>query len=234
MQFGFGLIDWIIMKLKTMSKINVHGKYILKWFSYIVDVFFMSFLLLLITVVFSFVIKFMYKPDSFFNVIGVYANFLLIIDFFVFFFLLIMWCVLDRFFDSLIEKTIPFYISKNKKMIIIYLINKSHNKSTKLHLELKKLEKSINNKSDIYNKFSEDDFPYIHKFIRRFKKSFLQSEKTNVNKEYTQENPINTRNIENLNLPIESPKLPTLDVVDNELNDLIYHQMNVVKKEKVE
>jgi hypothetical protein len=45
---------------------------------------------------------------------------------------------------------------------------------------------------------------------------------------------INTRNIENLNLPIESPKLPTLDVVDNELNDLIYHQMNAVKKEKVE
>ena len=62
----------------------------------------------------------------------------------------LIWCVLDRFFDSLIEKTIPFIISKNDKMIIMNLINKSHNKNTKLHLELSKLEKAFNNKSDVY------------------------------------------------------------------------------------
>ena len=44
---------------------------------------------------------------------------------------------------------------------------------------------------------------------------------------------INTRNIENLNLPIENPKLLTLDSVDNELNNLIFHQMNALKQEKV-
>ena len=57
-------------------------------------------------------------------------------------------------------------------MIIMNLINQIHNKNIhiKLRLELIKLEKVFNNKSDIYNKFSEDDFPCIHKFIRRFKK----------------------------------------------------------------
>ena len=158
------------MKLKTISKINIYGKYVINWCSHIVDAFFISCFLLFITVIFSVVIKFMYKTD-FFNVIGDYAKFLLMIDFYICIVLHLIWCVLDRFFDSLIEKTIPFIISKNDKMIIMNLINKSHNKSTKLHFELRKLEKSFNNKSDIYNKLSEDDFPCIHKFIRRFKRN---------------------------------------------------------------
>jgi len=186
---NFGLIDWFIMKLKTISKINVYGKYIINCGSHIVDAFFISCFLLFITVIFSVVIKFIYKSD-FFNVIGDYAKFLLMIDFYICIVLHLIWCVLDRFFDSLIEKTMPFIISKNDNMIIMNLINQIHNKNIhiKLRLELIKLEKVFNNKSDIYNKFSEDDFPCIHKFIRRFKKLLLQSENTNVNKEYTQEN----------------------------------------------
>ena len=219
------------MKLKTISKMNIYGKYIMNWCSHIVDAFFILFFFLLMVSIIITVIKFMYKPD-FFNVIGDYAKFLLIIDFYICIVLHLIWCVLDRFFDSLIEKTIPFIISKNDKMIIMNLINKSHNKNTKLHLELSKLEKAFNNKSDVYKEISEDDFPLIHKFIRRFKRtsqSILKQEERIIH----QGELINTRNIENLNLPIENPKLLTLDSVDNELNNLIFHQMNALKQEKV-
>lgn len=222
------------MKLKTISKMNIYGKYIMNWCSHIVDAFFILFFFLLMVSIIITVIKFMYKPD-FFNVIGDYAKFLLIIDFYICIVLHLIWCVLDRFFDSLIEKTIPFIISKNDKMIIMNLINKSHNKNTKLHLELSKLEKAFNNKSDVYKEISEDDFPLIHKFIRRFKRtpqSILKQEERIIHQGELI-NSCNTRNIENLNLPIENPKLLTLDSVDNELNNLIFHQMNALKQEKV-
>ena len=222
------------MKLKTISKMNIYGKYIMNWCSHIVDAFFILFFFLLMVSIIITVIKFMYKPD-FFNVIGDYAKFLLIIDFYICIVLHLIWCVLDRFFDSLIEKTIPFIISKNDKMIIMNLINKSHNKNTKLHLELSKLEKAFNNKSDVYKEISENDFPLIHKFIRRFKRtpqSILKQEERIIHQGELI-NSCNTRNIENLNLPIENPKLLTLDSVDNELNNLIFHQMNALKQEKV-
>ena len=221
------------MKLKTISKMNIYGKYIMNWCSHIVDAFFILFFFLLMVSIIITVIKFMYKPD-FFNVIGDYAKFLLIIDFYICIVLHLIWCVLDRFFDSLIEKTIPFIISKNDKMIIMNLINKSHNKSTKLHFELRKLEKSFNNKSDIYNKLSEADFPCIHEFIRRFKrnpKSTLKQEKTIVHQGGLI-NSCNTRNLDKLNLS-ENPKLLTLDSVDNELNDLINGQLSMIESEKV-
>ena len=111
------------MKLKTLSKMNVYGKYIMNWYSHIVDAFFILFFFLLMVDIIITVIKFMYKPD-FFNVIGDYAKFLLMIDFYICIVLHLIWCVLERFFDSLIEKRIPFIISKNNKMIIINLINK--------------------------------------------------------------------------------------------------------------
>ena len=45
---------------------------------------------------------------------------------------------------------------------------------------------------------------------------------------------INPRNLEKLQLCLsENPKLLTLDSVDKELNNLIFHQMNVLKQEKV-
>ena len=222
------------MKLKTISKMNIYGKYIMNWCSHIVDAFFILFFFLLMVSIIITVIKFMYKPD-FFNVIGDYAKFLLIIDFYICIVLHLIWCVLDRFFDSLIEKTIPFIISKNDKMIIMNLINKSHNKNTKLHLELSKLEKAFNNKSDVYKDISEDDFPLIHKFIRRFKRtpqSILKQEERIIHQGELI-NSCNTRNIENLNLPIENPKLLTLDSVDNELNDMINKQFSMIKNEKV-
>ena len=220
------------MKLKTLSKMNVYGKYIINWCSHILDAFCILFFFLLMVSIISTVIKFMYKTD-FFNVIDDYTKFLLIIDFYICIVLHLIWCVLDRFFDSLIEKTIPFIISKNDKVIIINLINKSHNKYTKLHFELRKLEKAFNNKSDIYKEISEDDFPCIYKFIRRFKrnpKSILKQEKTIVH----QCGLINTRNLEKLQLRLsDNPKLLTLDSVDNELNDLINKQFSMIKNEKV-
>lgn len=219
-----------MIKLKTLSKMNVYGKYTMNWCSHIVDAFFILFFFLLMVAIISTVIKFMYKSD-FFNVIDDYAKFLLIIDFYICIILHLILCVLDRFFDSLIEKTIPFIISKNDKMIIIKLINKSHNKHTKLHLELVKLEKAFNNKSDVYKEMSKDDFPCIHKFIRRFKrkqKSTLKQEKIIVHQGVA----INTRNIEKLNLS-DNPKLLTLDSVDNELNDLINSRFSMIKNEKV-
>lgn len=221
------------MKLKTLSKMNVYGKYIMNWYAHIVDAFFILFFFLLMVGIIITVIKFMYKPD-FFNVIGDYAKFLLMIDFYICIVLHLIWCVLDRFFDSLIEKRIPFIISKNNKMIIMNLINKSHNKNTKLHLEINKLEKAFNNKSDIYNKFSEDDFPCIHKFIRRFKrnpKSTLKQKKIIVNQDDLI-NSCNTRNLDKLNLS-ENPKLLTLDSVDNELNDLINGRLSMIESEKL-
>ena len=221
------------MKLKTLSKMNVYGKYIMNWCSHIVDAFFISFFFLLMVAIISAVIKFMYNSD-FFNVIGDYAKFLLIIDFYICIVLHLIWCVLDRFFDSLIEKTIPFIISKNDKMIIINLINKLHNKSAKLHFELRKLEKAFNNKSNVYNEFSKDDFPCIHKFIRRFKrnpKSTLKQKKIIVN-QGDLINSCNTRNLDKLNLS-ENPKLLTLDSVDNELNDLINGRLSMKESEKL-
>lgn len=45
---------------------------------------------------------------------------------------------------------------------------------------------------------------------------------------------INPRNLEKLKLRLsDNPKLLTLDSVDNELNNLIFHQMNILKQEKV-
>ena len=70
------------MKLKTISKMNIYGKYIMNWCSHIVDAFFILFFFLLMVSIIITVIKFMYKPD-FFNVIGDYAKFLLIIDFYI-------------------------------------------------------------------------------------------------------------------------------------------------------
>lgn len=221
------------MKLKTLSKMNVYGKYIMNWCSHIVDAFFILFFFLLMVGIITTVIKFMYKSD-FFNVIDDYTKFLLMIDFYICIVLHLILCVLDRFFDSLIEKTIPFIISKNDKMIIMNLINKSHNKSTKLHFELRKLEKAFNNKSDIYNKFSEDDFPCIHKFIRRFKrnpKSILRQEERIIHQGELIDS-CNTRNLDKLNLS-ENPKLLTLDSVDNELNDLINGRLSMIESEKL-
>ena len=94
-----------------------------------------------------------------------------------------------------------------------------------------KLEKAFNNKSDVYKEISENDFPCIHKFIRRFKrnpKSILKQEKIIVHKGGL----INTRNLEKLNLS-DNPKLLTLDLVDDGLNDMINKQFSMIKSEKV-
>lgn len=234
------------MKLKTLLKINIYIKYIMDFISHITNSFLILLVFLFTTIIFSCVIKFISvnHEGSISDIIG-YLSFAFAIDIFVICPCLIgIYFVLYLFFELVVQKMLPFKISDNDKMIISYLINKFHNKNshsytcyasyTKLHLELIKLEKAFNNQSDVYKEISEDDFPSIHKFIRRFKQN-KQSNSSQEKRIVHQGELINTRNIEHLNLSIEqsNPKLLTLDSVDNELNDLIYYQMNSLKKEKV-
>ena len=231
------------MKLKTISKINIYNKYVMEFISNILGLFAILLVFLLGIIIFSCSIKFIYVhyEGSIFDIMR-YLSLVLAFDIFVIgSCLMLIYFVLYLFFESVFQKMLPFNISDNDKMIIVHLINKFHKKNsysytscsyTKLHLELIKLEKAFNNKSDVYKEISEDDFPLIHKFIRRFKRtpqSILKQEERIIH----QGELINTRNIENLNLPIENPKLLTLDSVDNELNNLIFHQMNALKQEKV-
>ena len=237
------------MKLKTISKINIYSKYVMDFISHILDLFAILLALLLVTIIFSGLIKFIYVPyeGSVFDAINYISFRSAFYIFCICSFLMGIYFVLHLFFELVVQKMLPFNISDNDKIIMSHLINKMHNKNshsytcfayascscTKLHLELIKLEKAFNNKSDVYKEISENDFPYIHKFIRRFKrnpKSTLKQEKIIVHKGGL----INTRNLEKLQLRLsDNPKLLTLDSVDNELNDLINKQFSMIKNEKV-
>ena len=229
------------MKLKTISKINIYSKYVMDFISHIVNSFLILLVVLFTTIIFSCVIKFIsvHYEGSISDIIG-YLSFAFAIDiFFICPCLIGIYFVLHLFFELVVQKMLPFNISDNDKMIMSHLINKFHKKNsynyascsyTKLHLELIKLEKSFNNKSDVYKEISEDDFPCIHKFIRRCKRNpklTLKQEKTIVH----QGGLINTRNFDKLNLS-ENPKLLTLDSVDNELNDLINGRLKILHQDK--
>lgn len=229
------------MKLKTISKINIYSKYVMDLISHILDLFAILLVFLLGTIIFSGLIKFIYVPydGSVFGAMN-YVSF--ISAFYIFCigsFLMGTYFILYLFFEAVFQKILPFKISDKGKMIMSHLINKFHKKNsysyasfsyTKLHLELIKLEKAFNNKSDVYKEISEDDFPYIHKFIRRCKRNpklTLKQEKTIVH----QGGLINTRNLDKLNLS-ENPKLLTLDTVDNGLNDLINSRLKILHQDK--
>ena len=61
-------------------------------------------------------------------------------------------------------------LSKTSKLILSYLLLKKHHSSSNLNLELNKLKQAIENKSQLYNDLSKSDFPYINKFISRYKR----------------------------------------------------------------
>jgi len=54
-------------------------------------------------------------------------------------------------------------------LLLCHLLLKKHNSSSNLNLELNKLKQAIENKSQLYNDLRKLDFPYINKFISRYK-----------------------------------------------------------------
>lgn len=136
-----------------------------------------------------------------------------------------------------------FNIPESKKDILTHLIYRKHknNKtytSSKLNLEIEKLSRAFDNKSNIYKNLSETDFPYINKFIRRVlqvQSSCKLSNSSNIE----QLELISPVDIGKLNMDFSkaipsNPKLLTLDSMDNELNNIIHNQMKNLNKENVQ
>lgn len=100
--------------------------------------------------------------------------------------------------------------TKQEKIILIRLFSKNNHPS-KLNLELQKISKAVENKSNLYKELNETDFPYLNKLFRRL--NCLQ-ETHNNNIENISSNDLNKLNISN-------PTLLTFEQVDNELNNVI-------------
>ena len=72
-----------------------------------------------------------------------------------------IYVVLDSFFFK-----IDF---EYNQFLLCCLLLKKHHSSSKLKLELNKLKQAIENNSQLYNDLNKVDFPYINKFISRYK-----------------------------------------------------------------
>lgn len=118
------------------------------------------------------------------------------------------------------------------------------NKSSKLNLEIKKILAAIENQSSIYHDLSEEEFPYFNKFFKRYTicqnntiklKNQMKGIYTVTLAELTeQKNKSNyIKDMDKLNSSVENQKLLTLDLVDNELNDLINGRFSMIKSEKI-
>jgi len=139
-----------------------------------------------------------------------------------------------------------FNIPESKTNILTHLIyrkhknNKTHT-SSNLNLEIEKLSRAFDNKSNIYKNLSETDFPYINKFIRRA--ILAQSDCKLSNSSNLEQleliSPADPADIGKLNMDLSkvipsNPKLLTLDSMDNELNNIIHNQMKNLNKENVQ
>ena len=136
-----------------------------------------------------------------------------------------------------------FNIPESKTNILTHLIyrkhknNKTHT-SSNLNLEIEKLSRAFDNKSNIYKNLSETDFPYINKFIRR---AILAQSDCKLSNSFNLEqlDLISPADIDKLNMDLSkvipsNPKLLTLDSMDNELNNIIHNQMKNLNKENVQ
>lgn len=79
--------------------------------------------------------------------------------------LLLLTLVIYVVLDSLFFK-IDF---EYNQFLLCCLLLKKHHASSKLNLELNKLKQAIENNSQLYNDLNKVDFPYINKFISRYK-----------------------------------------------------------------
>ena len=105
-------------------------------------------------------------------------------------------------------------------------------------MEIEKLSRAFDNKSNIYKNLSETDFPYINKFIRR---AILAQSDCKLSNSFNLEqlDLISPADIDKLNMDLSkvipsNPKLLTLDSMDNELNNIIHNQMKNLNKENVQ
>jgi hypothetical protein len=101
--------------------------------------------------------------------------------------------------------------------------------SVKIQFELNKLDLAMQSNSDVYKGFSSDDFPYLTKLIKRYKRynDFKEKEENNNEKVYQNDiYKINTSKESNPQL------LLTMYDVDNELNKLINNQFKKLNTEK--
>ena len=160
--------------------------------------------------------------------------------------------IVEFLFKKIIVKAtynkLNFNIPESKTDILTHLIyrkhknNKTHT-SSKLNLEIEKLSRAFDNKSNIYKNLSETDFSYINKFIRRVLQaqsglnSSTSSTKDSSNLEQLElisPNDIGKLNIDLSKVIPSNPKLLTLDSMDNELNNIIHNQMKNLNKENVQ
>lgn len=133
---------------------------------------------------------------------------------------------------------LPLTISYEDKTILLkilfYFVSNNNtyqsNYSTKLTLEINKLINALENHSMIYEDLDKDDFPYLHKFLRRFKNKSNNTKDQNNTKytTYTKYTPLISEN-DRQKLNINHQNLLTMDEVDNQLNDLVYSNISKIK-----
>ena len=149
--------------------------------------------------------------------------------------LLIFW--LDYYVEQKIDN-LSLNISYEDKTILLKILvhfifkrkNNQSKYSKKLTLELNKLIHTLENHSMIYEDLDKDDFPYLHKFLRRFKNKSNNTKDQN-NTKYTKYTKYTTLISENdrQKLNINHQKLLTMEEVDNQLNDLVYSKIVKIK-----
>jgi len=141
--------------------------------------------------------------------------------------LLMFW--LDYYIEQKMDN-LPLNISYEDKTILLKLLvhfilkhkNKQSKYSTKLTLEINKLINTLENHSMIYEDLDKIDFPYLHKFFRRFKNTSNNTKnlKNTAYTQYTKCTPLISKNdIQKLN--INHQNLLIMDDVDNQLNKLV-------------
>ena len=136
---------------------------------------------------------------------------------------------------------LPLTISYEDETVLLttlfhFIYNQKNNQSkysTKLTLEINKLINALENHSMIYADLDKDDFPYLHKFLRRFtnKSNNTQDLKNTAYTKYTQYTkctPLISEN-DRQKLNINHQKLLTMNDVDNQLNDLVYSKIVKIK-----
>ena len=147
------------MNIKTEAKIHV-------FFDNFIDLMNFSFLFKLIAYPLLFIVLTEMFCNNFnFPLPTIYVTTLSIILLLSTLILLLLTLVIYVVLDSLFFK-IDF---EYNQFLLCCLLLKKHHSSSKLKLELNKLKQAIENNSQLYNDLNKVDFPYINKFISRYK-----------------------------------------------------------------
>ena len=149
-------------------------------------------------------------------------------------------CVLDLINKqfNIIQKFLT--VSNYQKFIlsIVLIRTRSAHNSTQLNSELDKLSKAIENQSSFYGDLNQTDFPLLNKLFRRLEQAQAKQKKSDkVKHDPTKDNQQLVENIQEDLTKLDSsssPKLLTMDNVDDELNHLISKNIekSMIKKEK--